>query len=93
MQKLSHLRAYLSVFMIVATLLVVVFMQMEERRLGYAVLHLTREHRKLSELKQKKELNYTKLTRPQYVEKLATLRRDMKKVRPEQVIQLSGGPD
>ncbi len=84
-----YLKAYFSILMIVSTLLFLVFVQMEERRLGYSVLHMTKEHRKMMELKQKKELMFTQLTRPQNVERLASLRRELKKVKPEQVIQLT----
>lgn len=90
MNPAIQLRTFLSIFIIISTLFGLVFIQMEERRLGYSVLVLNKEQRKLSEVKYKKEYSYNKRTRPQQVEKFARTRRDLKKVRPEQVIQLSG---
>lgn len=93
MNQTIQFRTFLSIFIVISTLFGLVFMQMEERRLGYSVLVLNKDQRRLSEIKYKKEYTFNKLTRPQYVEKMARVRRELKKVRPEQVIQLSGLKD
>lgn len=74
----------------IGSMLSLVFLQMEERRLGYSVLLMNKEFRKLSEQRQRKDYQFQQLTRPQYVEKLASLRKELKKVKPEQVIHMTG---
>lgn len=84
------LKPFFSVMIIVASLLALVFLQMEERRMGYEILKLTREQRRLVEEKRIKEMKLAKMTRPQQVEKLASSRLTLRKVQASQIIHLSG---
>jgi hypothetical protein len=63
---------------------------MEERRLGYAILKLTREQRQVIEEKRDKNMQLAKITRPQHVERMAQSRFTLKKVQANQIIHLSG---
>jgi len=67
-----------------------VFLQMEERRLGYSVLKLSREHKKILEEKQVKEIQLVKVTRPQLLEHMAQSKFTLKKLQADQIIHLSG---
>ncbi len=62
---------------------------MEERRLGYVILKLTREQRQTLEEKREKSIQLAKITRPQHVEKMATSRFTMKKIQANQIIHLT----
>lgn len=84
------LKPFASVMLIILTLLGVVFLQMEERRLGYALLKLTREHRDVLEEKRNREIQLAKITRPQLLEHVAQKRFTLKKVSANQIIHLSG---
>lgn len=83
------LKPLVSIVFIIGTLFSLVFLQMEERRLGYAILKLTREQRQAVEEKRAKAMQLAKITRPQHVEKMAQSRSSLKKVQANQIIHLS----
>lgn len=64
---------------------------MEERRLGYSVLKLSREFKKIHEEKHVKEVQLVKITRPQLLEHMAQSKFTLKKIQADQIIHLSGG--
>jgi hypothetical protein len=90
MEDWAPLRPFLSVVLIISTLFSIVFLQMEERRMGYAILKLTRDQKELMELKRGKEMNLAQLTRPQHVESLAQKKFTLKKISDKQIIHLTG---
>ena len=63
---------------------------MEERRLGYSLLKLTREQRLITEERRQKTVQLAKMTRPQQVEKWAQKQATLKKVQTNQIIHLTG---
>ena len=87
--EIKNIKPVFSVAMIILTLFSVVFLQMEERRLGYSLLKLTRQYRQVLENKKNKEIQLAKATRPQWVEKLAASRFTLKKAEANQIILLS----
>jgi len=87
--EIQQLKPFLSVLFIVTTLLGIVFVKMEERRLSYAVLKLTQVHRKTSEVQKQKEIQLAKLTRPQLLENVATQKLTLKRVTASQIIHLT----
>lgn len=86
--EIRDLRPVVSVTLIILTLFSVVFLQMEERRLGYSLLKLTRHYRQTLEIKKNKEILLAKATRPQWVEKVAAKRFTLKKAEANQIILL-----
>lgn len=62
---------------------------MEERRQGYVVLKLNKEHKRFLEEKRTKEIQLAKLTRPQLLEQVAQSKLTLKKVQSNQIIHLS----
>ncbi|MBX2987520.1 MAG: histidine kinase [Bdellovibrionaceae bacterium] len=84
------LKPFISVMLIIMTLFGIVFLQMEERRNGYALLKLRREHKILLEEKRTREIQLAKITRPQLLESMAHSRFTLKKVQASQIIHLSG---
>ena len=91
-EDLAPLKPFLSVFLIVCSMFIVVFAKMEERRIGYNVLKLTHEQRVAVEEKRIKVLALAKLIRPQHIEKVAQDRFTLKKVQNKQIIHLIGSP-
>ena len=85
-----QLKPFFSILLIIATLFSIVFLQMEERRMGYSVLKLTREHKKVSEDKRVKEITLAKITRPQLLDTMAQQKFTLKKIQANQIIHLSG---
>lgn len=84
-----HFRPFISVCFIVFTLFSLVFLKMEERRISYAVLKLTREFKKVSEIKKQKEIQLAKLSRPQFVENMAKGKLTLKRATDKQIIHLT----
>lgn len=89
-QNFRQLKPFFSVLIIISTFFFLVFLQMEERRLGYSVLKLSREHKKILEEKQAREIQLVKVTRPQLVEHMAQSKLTLKKIQANQIIHLSG---
>lgn len=89
--ELSSLKPFLSICVIVSSMLLVVFCKMEERRLGYSILKLNQEHRLLQEEKRAKTVLLAKINRPQNVERMAQKRFPLKKIQSNQIIHLTGG--
>jgi hypothetical protein len=86
----KDLKPFLSIIFIISTLFVLVLMQMEERRLGYVILKMTREQRQIVEEKRVKTMELAKLTRPQHVERMAQSKFTLKKIQSNQIIHLTG---
>lgn len=86
----SPLKPFLSVIIIIVTLFGLVFLQMEERRMGYELLILNRDQKRLVEERRLKEMQLAKMTRPQQVEKMAASTLTLRKVQASQIIHLSG---
>lgn len=89
-QNFRQLKPFFSILLIIATLFSIVFLQMEERRMGYSVLKLTREYKKVYEEKRTKEISLAKITRPQLLDSVAQQKFTLKKVQANQIIHLSG---
>ena len=89
-KSIKQLKPFLSVLIIISTLFSIVFLQMEERRIGYSVLKLTREFKKVQEEKRVKEVTLAKVTRPQLLESMAQQNFTLKKIQANQIIHLSG---
>jgi hypothetical protein len=89
-KNFRQLKPFCSVLILIFTFFSLVFLQMEERRLGYSVLKLSREHKKNLEEKHVREIQLVKVTRPQLVERMAQAKFTMKKIQADQIIHLSG---
>jgi cell division protein FtsL len=85
----SSFRPLLSLIFLILTLLSLVFVQMEERRLGYQVFKLEREHRNLLNQRRMKEIQLARLTKPQHVKRVAQQRLSLRKTEAHQVIHLN----
>lgn len=84
------MKPVISIIIMIFSLFVIVFVQMEERRIGYDVLVLNRAQRRVLEEKRVLALQLARLMKPQNVERLAQSRLTMKKVQSNQIIHLTG---
>lgn len=85
-----QLKPLLSVVIVIVTLFGLMFLHMEERRIGYSILKLNREQKRLAEEKREGEIALAKVTRPQHVEKIASSKFTLKKIQASQIIHLQG---
>ena len=92
-EDLQSLKPFLSVLLIIATLFGLVFLQMEERRMGYVLLKLNREQRDIIEERRQRSSLLAKITRPEHVERIAQSRMTLKKVQAKQIIHLTGSQE
>lgn len=88
-KNIHQLKPFASVLIIISTLFAIVFLQMEERRVGYGVLKLTREYKKASEDRRSKEIQLAKVTRPQLLDQIAKNKLTLKKIESKQIVHLS----
>lgn len=88
--KRYHLKPFLSILWLISSLLIIVFFQMEERRMGYMILKLNQEHKKISDQRRTLEIQWARLNRPQRLDQMAQSQLTLKKIQSNQVIHLSG---
>lgn len=88
-EDLPKLGSVVSVTMIVGTLLFLVFLQMEERRLGYGVLKLSRIYKEKLDEKHYQEIHLARSLRLEKMEALASRKLTLHRVVGDQVIHLN----
>jgi hypothetical protein len=85
----GEIKPVLSLVMIVASLLVLAMVKIEERRMGYELLQLSRQQRQWVEEKRMKTMRIAKLLKPQQIEKVAHSKLTMKRIEQSQIVQLN----
>jgi hypothetical protein len=90
MKTSAALKPFISVTLVLFTLLTVVFMKMEVRRVGYSLLKDTRQFKTMTETKRLQEMTLAQLVRPERIEGLAQRRLSLQKPIKGQIVQLSG---
>lgn len=85
-----YLKPIFSILIITGTCLLIAFLTMEERRMGYNILKLTRIQKQVLEEKRIKSIELAKLRRPQNIESLAQKKMLLKRVQSDQIIHITG---
>ena len=83
----------LSILFIVATLLGLVFVQMEERRMGYAIFKLSKGYREKVDERRGLEIQLAQSLRLEKLERLAQKRLTLRRAQSHQVIYLNDQND
>jgi hypothetical protein len=86
----QNLRPFLSVVMIIVTMLAVVFFKMEVRRAGYTLLKISRAEKTAADENRLQKIAFHRLTRPGRIENLAQTRLALTKAGQGQVFQVAG---
>ncbi len=89
-QRLKDLEPFLSLLFVVATLFSFVFVKIELRRMGYAVLKETRQYKLLRDEHRSLTIEYAKRTTPERVQHIAVNQLTMNRAKMGQIIQLTG---
>lgn len=89
-ENLKYLKPFISLVLLICSLLFLVFLRMEERRLGYSILKINAEYKKILDQKRMMEMQLAKITRPQLLDSWAQRKLTLKKVSSSQIIHLSG---
>ncbi len=82
------MKPFLSVFILISIIFSVVFVKMENRRLGYELLKVARVKKSVESQMRDRQMALAKLTRPDRVESLAQELLDLKKIESKQVIPM-----
>jgi hypothetical protein len=90
MKTTAAIKPFISVSLIIFTMLAVVFMKMEVRRIGYSLLKDSRQHKTLMETKRLQEMTLAQLVRPERIENFAQKRLSLQRPTKGQIVQLSG---
>lgn len=85
----NELKPVLSIVIIISTLLGLVFLQMEERRIGYTILKMSRNLKNRIDERRALELRLAQATRLEKLEVMASQRLTLKKAQSHQVIYLN----
>ncbi len=88
-ENLKYIKPFVSLVLIIGSLLFLVFLRMEERRLGYGILKANSEYKKLVDQKRGYEIILAKVTRPQLLDSWAQRKLTLRKVDSSQIIHLS----
>jgi hypothetical protein len=80
----------ISVFIIIASLVTLVFLQMEVRRQGYIVLKQTREYKTLQDEHRLRIMRFAKIMRPERLRDLAVTKLTLNEVKSSQIIHMAG---
>ena len=89
-RNLKEWMPVVSVLVVVFSLLLIVFVKMEVRRLGYSVLRESREYRRLQDQYRLKVLEYARATSPEQLRKMAVSKFNLKEAQVGQIIHMSG---
>ena len=89
-KDVGQLRPFLSLVLIIGTLFVLAFLQMESRRLGYVVLKQSREFKTMQDRMRAKSVQFARVTRPERVRDLAMHRLTMTDAKKGQIIHMAG---
>lgn len=89
-RQIDQLRPLFSVIIIIVSLFLLVFLQMEVRRMGYVVLKQSREYKALLDRQRLQTMEYAKMTRPERVRDVAVSRLTLNEAKQGQIIHMAG---
>jgi cell division protein FtsL len=88
-KTMDDLKPFFSMGIIIITLFTVVFFKMEVRRVGYVVLKLARQERRLRDQHREQIVQLAKITRPERLQNVAQSRLTLKAAERGQIIQMT----
>ncbi len=86
----SSFKPFISVFIFFLSLFVVVFVKMENRRMGYVLLDLAEKEKQITQRQRLALVNLAKMTSPERVRKIATTQLTFQNAKDGQVIRVAG---
>jgi hypothetical protein len=89
-QSENHLKPVLSILIVIFSLFMMVFLQMEVRRLGYMVWKKGREYKVVLDDKRTLAAEYAKITRPARLQEVAVNSLTLSQAKAGQIIHMSG---
>lgn len=89
--RMQSIKPYISLMLVVSSLLVIVFCKMEIRRLGYVLWKESKIEKEIKDELRLQSLDYATLNRPERIERLAKQMWSLERPREKQIVQLNIG--
>ena len=86
----SYLKPFLSVSIFLLSLFAVVYIKMENRRMGYVLLDLAEKEKQMTQKQRLALVNLARMTSPERVRKIATTQLTFQNAKEGQVIRVAG---
>ena len=86
----SYLKPFLSVAILLFSLFAVVYIKMENRRMGYILLDLAEKEKQFTQKQRLALVNLARMTSPERVRKIATTQLTFQNAKEGQVIRVAG---
>ena len=91
MKKMKEsIKPFLSVFILLLSLFAIVFVKMENRRMGYVLLDLAEKEKRATQRQRLSMVNLARMTSPERVRKIATTQLTFQNAKQGQVIRVAG---
>src|SRR5690606_7415596 len=89
-KRTNHIKPILSILIVIFSLFLMVFLQMEVRRLGYMVWKEGRQYKVVLDSKRTLAAEYAKITRPGHLQEVAVTHLTLSQAKAGQIIHMSG---
>lgn len=86
----SYIKPFLSVSILLLSLFAVVYIKMENRRMGYVLLDLAEKEKQITQKQRLALVNLARMTSPERVRKIATTQLTFQNAKEGQVIRVAG---
>ncbi len=86
----ENIKPFLSVFILLLSLFAIVYVKMENRRMGYALLELAEKEKRATQRQQLSMVSLARMTSPERVRKIATTQLTFQNAKQGQVIRVAG---
>ncbi len=86
----ENIKPFFSVFILLLSLFAIVYVKMENRRMGYALLELAEKEKRATQRQQLSMVSLARMTSPERVRKIATTQLTFQNAKQGQVIRVAG---
>jgi Cell division protein FtsL len=91
MKKLNeNIKPFVSVFILLLSLFAIVYVKMENRRMGYVLLDLAEKEKRITQKQRLSMVSLARMTNPERVRKIATTQLTFQNAKEGQVIRVAG---
>jgi cell division protein FtsL len=91
MKKMKeNIKPFLSVFILLLSMFAIVYVKMENRRMGYVLLDLAEKEKRITQKQRLSMVNLARMTSPERVRKIATTQLTFQNAKQGQVIRVAG---
>lgn len=91
MKKMNeNIKPFFSVFILLLSLFAIVYVKMENRRMGYVLLELAEKEKRTTQRQRLSMVNLARMTSPERVRKIATTQLTFQNAKQGQVIRVAG---